>query len=195
MVYIMLPGAACRLPHYGICAFVVSKLGLSGTDRVGSIGLPGAQLSLIQALEGATQARSTPLVTVIVSGGPVVDPWMATSTAGWLWLSYFGQDGSGVGEIIFGDASPSGRLPFTMPTDATSFGDITDYSMTSGPNGRTYRYWRYDSPGSWPVFPYAFGLSYAKLALGAATSTLFCTISHVVLSFMPPRARRAVHSS
>ena len=136
-----------------------------GTDRIGSIGLPGVQLELIQALEGATRPRSTPLVTVIVSGGPVVDPWMAASKAGWLWLSYFGQDGSGVGEIIFGDASPSGRLPFTMPSDAASFGDITDYSMTSGPHGRTYRYWRYDSPGSWPVFPFAYVVSAWELIL------------------------------
>ena len=121
------------------------------TDR-GSFELPGVQLQLIQALHSATAARATPVVAVIVSGGPVSEPWMASANAsrlGWLWVSYFGQDGGGIADVIAGAYSPSGRLPFTMPVDTTQVGDIEDYDMRGPPYGRTYRYLRY--PSSAPV--------------------------------------------
>ena len=119
------------------------------TDR-GSFELPGVQLALIQALHNATAARLTPVVAVIVSGGPVSEPWMASANAsrlGWLWVSYFGQDGAGVADVIAGAYSPSGRLPFTMPVDTSQVGDITDYDMRGPPFGRTYRYLRYPTSG------------------------------------------------
>mmetsp|Transcript_23235 Transcript_23235/g.69683 ORF Transcript_23235/g.69683 Transcript_23235/m.69683 type:complete len:734 (-) Transcript_23235:164-2365(-) len=151
-------------------------------DRTASIGLPGVQLKLIQLL----QATGTPVAVVVVSGGPVVEPWLTTAPVAWVWLSYFGQDGTGVAEILFGKEAPSGLLPFTMPIDADQYGDIKDYSMTSGPNGRTYRYWRY-APSSLsanvsaPVFPFGYGLTYATysvgdLALNAPTATLNTTV-------------------
>ena len=114
-----------------------------GTDR-GSFALPGVQLQLIQALHNATSASGVPVVVVIVSGGPVSEPWMSNqSRLGWLWASYFGQDGAGIADVIAGAYSPSGRLPFTMPFDATQVGDIADYDMRGPPFGRTYRYLRY----------------------------------------------------
>jgi hypothetical protein len=119
------------------------------TDR-GDFALPGVQLALVQALHDATAARATPVVAVIVSGGPVSEPWMASANAsrlGWLWVSYFGQAGDGVADVISGAYSPSGRLPFTMPVDTSQVGDITDYDMRGPPYGRTYRYLRYPSGG------------------------------------------------
>jgi len=108
-----------------------------GTDRISNMGHPGVQLELIKAL----QAAGKPLVVVTVSGGPVAEPFLAdpaTEHTAWLWLSYFGQDGGPVAEVIFGQYSPSGRTPFSVAMSAEQLGDITDYSMTSG-HGRTYR--------------------------------------------------------
>jgi hypothetical protein len=59
------------------------------------------QLDLIKALH----ATGKPLAVVTVSGGPVVEPFLAgpaTQNTAWLWLSYFGQDGGGVADVIFG---------------------------------------------------------------------------------------------
>ena len=55
----------------------------------------------------------------------------------WPWLSYFGQDGTGVAEVIFGEYSPSGRLPFTVPTGPAQLGDIAEYvcAAAAGPAG------------------------------------------------------------
>jgi beta-glucosidase-like glycosyl hydrolase len=114
------------------------------TDRA-DFTLPGAQLALVQALAGAAaaQGRAVPVAVVIVSGGPVSEPWLASRAApnlAWLWVSYFGQDGGGVADVLLGTESPSGRLPFTMPVDTSQIGPITDYSMRGPPFGRTYRY-------------------------------------------------------
>lgn len=81
----------------------------------------------------------------VVSGGPVSELWLASPAAaaarvGWVWVSYFGQDGGGVADVLLGAYSPSARLPFTMPYDTTQVGPITDYDMRSPLYGRTYRY-------------------------------------------------------
>ena len=113
------------------------------TDR-DDFALPGVQLQLIQDLYRATAARGAPVAVVVISGGPVSEPWMArASRLGWLWVSYMGQAGDGVADVIAGTYSPSGRLPFTMPVDLSQIGDISDYDMRGPPFGRTYRYLRY----------------------------------------------------
>jgi beta-glucosidase len=114
------------------------------TDR-GDFTLPGPQLALVQALASAAAAqnRSVPVAVVTVSGGPLSEPWLVSRTApnlAWVWVSYFGQDGGGVADVILGAYSPSGRLPFTVPVDTGQIGPITDYSMRGPPFGRTYRY-------------------------------------------------------
>ena len=69
-------------------------------------------------------------------------------------VSYFGQDGGGVADVIFGSYAPSGRLPFSVPVGPEQLGDIADYAMQSG-YGRTYRYNRYtnSSARQSPLFP------------------------------------------
>ena len=127
------------------------------TDRA-DFALPGVQLALIQALASAAgaQGRGVPLAVVVISGGPVSEPWLASQQApnlAWLWVSYFGQDGGGIADVLLGAYSPSGRLPFTMPVDASQLGPITDYAMRSGPFGRTYRYLAPSTSDGYSVLP------------------------------------------
>ena len=64
-------------------------------------------------------------------------PWEAGHLPAILQAWYPGeQGGRAVGEILFGDVNPSGRLPLTFYASTADLPDFTDYSMTN----RTYRY-------------------------------------------------------
>jgi beta-glucosidase len=76
-----------------------------------------------------------------------------------LWVGYPGeQGGSAVGEILFGAANPSGRLPVTFPASESDVPDFADYRL----QGRGYRYATVD-----PLYPFGFGLSYTRFRYGA----------------------------
>ena len=154
-----------------------------GTDRVGSIALPGKQLELIQAVH----AVGKPLVAVTINGGPVAEPFLANAPKlAWVWSSYFGQDGRGIADVLFGDVPFSGALPFTVPQLASDFGNIADYSMNAAPHGKTYRYWRYSNASSIPMFPFAFGLGLAELSFESlrlsSAQKMHCPPGHVCVT-------------
>lgn len=46
-------------------------------DRLGTLDLPGSQLPLLQALVAA--APHTPVVLVLLNGGPLSSPWAYTN--------------------------------------------------------------------------------------------------------------------
>ena len=69
---------------------------------------------------------------------------------------YPGQEGGlALGDVIFGDAVPSGRLPITFPVTEKTLPAYEDYSM----KGRTYRYMSDNI-----MFPFGYGLSYTTFA-------------------------------
>eukprot|EP00658_Telonema_sp_P-2_P027861 TRINITY_DN21452_c0_g1_i6.p1 TRINITY_DN21452_c0_g1~~TRINITY_DN21452_c0_g1_i6.p1 ORF type:complete len:658 (+),score=101.37 TRINITY_DN21452_c0_g1_i6:164-2137(+) len=139
-----------------------------GTDRTDDIGLPGVQLALIKEL----QRVGKPMAAVVISGGPVSEPTMARMPGlAWAWISYFGQDGRGIADVLFGDTNPSGRLPFTIPSNLSQLGDIHDYSLTAAPYGKTYRYLAYSQPAAVPLFAFGAGLSYSSFETTIATNT------------------------
>ncbi|MFI6088333.1 glycoside hydrolase family 3 C-terminal domain-containing protein [Streptomyces sp. NPDC051218] len=79
-----------------------------GHDRT-SLTLPGRQDELVAAVAAANPRT----VVVVNSGGPVELPWR--EQAGALLLSWFpGQEaGTGLADVLFGQAEPGGRLPTT----------------------------------------------------------------------------------
>jgi len=125
------------------------------TDR-DTLQLPGGQLKLINLLINLNK----PTAIIIVSGSPIAEPTIVEQNqAALLWVSYFGQSGDALAEILFGLVVPSGCLPFTIPQDTSQLSPIEDYSMTKSP-GRTYRYLDYQLAP--PLFPFGYGLSYSK---------------------------------
>ena len=65
------------------------------------------------------------------------------------------QGGRAIANLLFGDYSPSGRLPVTFYAGVDQLPDFCDYSMKN----RTYRYF-----AGTPEFPFGFGLSYTAFA-------------------------------
>jgi beta-glucosidase len=125
------------------------------TDR-STLTLPGGQLKLIQLLMKLNKS----FAILIISGSPISEPLIVSENrAALLWISYFGQSGDAIADILFGLSVPSGRLPFTIPMNTSQMLPIDDYSMNKSP-GRTYRYLDYNKAP--PLFPFGYGLSYSK---------------------------------
>jgi beta-glucosidase len=115
-----------------------------------SIELPQVQEGLVQAL----YKTGKPMVMVNCSGSDVAFPWEAEHLPAILQAWYPGESGGrAVGEILFGDVNPSGRLPMTFYRATTDLPAFTNYSMAD----RTYRYFN-----GTPLYAFGHGLSYTE---------------------------------
>lgn len=128
-------------------------------DRV-NITLSDVQIKLLQAVATA----GTPVALVLINGGQLAVPWAKSSkeVCAIVEAFYPGQmGGDALASVLYGDVSPSGRLPYTMyDSDFTERRpNIGDMSLSTG-GGLTYQY--YDGT---PLWPFGFGLSYTTFAL------------------------------
>jgi len=143
------------------------------------LSLPGRQEELIRRVA----AGGKPTVVVLVGGSAItMSSWLDASSAvidAW----YPGeQGGAAVADVLFGDTSPSGRLPVTFPVSEGQLPLYYDHK----PTGRGDDY--LDLTGM-PLFPFGFGLSYTTFAYSAltiepatidpaGTATVSCTITN-----------------
>ncbi len=99
---------------------------------------------------------------VLLMAGSAIDLSEAQARADAVLLTWYPGAGGGraVAELLFGEASPSGKLPVTFYKNSAlgEMPDFTDYAMT----GRTYRYY-----GGTPLYPFGYGLTYGKCSLVA----------------------------
>jgi beta-glucosidase len=132
----------------------VSYPGFKGGDRT-DIQLPEVQRNCLKALKAAGKK----VIFVNCSGSAIGMVPETESCAAILQAWYGGESGGqAVGDVLFGDYNPSGKLPVTFYKDTTQLGDFEDYSM----KGRTYRYM------SDPLFQFGYGLSYTSFSIGIA---------------------------
>ena len=123
--------------------------GFSGGDRT-SINLPAVQTEFLKALK----ATGKPIVFVMMTGSAIAIPWEEENIPAILNAWYGGEAaGTAVADVLFGDYSPSGKLPVTFYKSDSDLPPFEDYSMAN----RTYRYFKGD-----PLYPFGFGLSYTK---------------------------------
>jgi beta-glucosidase len=107
----------------------------------------------IEYLERLNVGHDNPIITVVIGGSPIDLSRVHELSDAVLMAWYPGQEGgNAVADVIFGNASPSGRLPLTFPKSLEQIPDYTDYSM----QGRTYRYMDEE-----PMYPFGFGLNYS----------------------------------
>ncbi len=112
--------------------------------------LPESQRILLQKL----RETGKPLVVVLAAGSAVN---IECDCDALLDMWYPGQyGGKALARLIFGDVSPSGRLPVTFYKSAEGLPPFEDYSM----KGRTYRYC--DSENV--LYPFGYGLSYQSFS-------------------------------
>jgi len=136
-----------------------------GFDRK-SLNLPEGQDELVTAIAQAN--RNT--IVVINAGSPVAMPWIGQVPAV-LTMWYGGQEGGhAIASVLFGDFTPSGKLPVTFPArieDTPAYGHYPGQNLhTEYAEGIYVGYRHYDQGGIVPLFPFGHGLSYTKFDYG-----------------------------
>jgi beta-glucosidase len=117
-------------------------------DR-GSLDLVGRQMDLVRAV----LATGRPTIVLLINGAPLAVPEMARAVPAILEGFYLGEEtGTAVADVLFGDMSPAGRLPVSVPRDA---GQLPVY-YNHKPSAR--RPQLFEEPG--PLWPFGFGLTY-----------------------------------
>ncbi len=127
------------------------------------LGLTGLQQRLVEEV----WATGTPCVVVLVNGRVMALPWIASHVPALLEAWIPGEEGGrAIADVLFGAASPSGRLPVTLPR---SVGQVPLYharkwsaAPVEGPFSPDY----VDLEAS-PLFPFGFGLGYTSFDYGA----------------------------
>src|SRR5947209_11593142 len=77
-----------------------------------TLGLPGVQEQLLEAVQGT----GTPVVLVVMSGRPLAVAWAAEHVPAIVQAWQLGvETGHALADVLFGDVSPSGKLPVTVP--------------------------------------------------------------------------------
>ncbi|HWS47541.1 MAG TPA: glycoside hydrolase family 3 C-terminal domain-containing protein, partial [Acidimicrobiia bacterium] len=155
--------AAARSADVAVC-FVGGRSGLmpdctSGEFRdAGSLALPGVQEDLVEAVV----ATGTPTIVVIVSGRVHALPWIAEHADALLYAWCPGeQGGAAIANVLFGEASPSGRLPISLPRRA---GQVPVHHDVRAGGGRSAIFGDYIDGASGPLFEFGFGLGYTTFA-------------------------------
>jgi beta-glucosidase len=123
-----------------------------------TIDLPGRQLELLQAVT----ATGKPVVLVLLNGRPLDITWAAQNVPSILEAWYPGSEGgNAIADLLFGDAVPGGKLPFTWIKNAGQIPFYYSHNLTQNPSEQEKRYWNEKGV---PLYPFGYGLSYTTFA-------------------------------
>ncbi len=121
-----------------------------------SLELPGRQLEMLKAVV----ATGTPVVLLVMNGRPLDLRWATGNVSAILEIWYPGtQGGTAVANLLFGDVSPGGKLPFSWPRTVGQLPMFYAHTRSHDPDAQGRRYW---DEASTPLFPFGFGLSYGR---------------------------------
>ncbi|MDQ1521545.1 MAG: beta-glucosidase, partial [Actinomycetota bacterium] len=136
-----------------------------GHDRT-TLQLPGGQDELVERVLAANPRTAV----VVNAASPIAMEW-ADQAAAVMQVWFPGEElGNALTDVLFGDVSPSGKLPTTIPERLE---DTPAFNYYPGHDGKAeygegllmgYRW--YDTRGVEPHYPFGFGLSYTTFAFG-----------------------------
>lgn len=152
-----------------VVAIVGERTGWVGNNTAGEgqstsePRLPGNQEALIRALA----ATGTPVISVIVSGRPLLLEQVAKYSAAVLLAPLLGEEGGrAIGDVLVGTVNPSGKLPSTFPRNAGQIPMYHGHKFGSGydhPTGIRHGY--NDVASQTPLYAFGHGLSYTTFDL------------------------------
>lgn len=152
-----------------VIAVLGERTGWVGTNTAGEgqstaePRLPGNQDKLVATLA----AIGTPIVSVLVSGRPLVVPELAAASSAVLLAPLLGEEaGTTIAETLFGHVNPSGKLPSSFPRSVGQIPIFHGHHFGSGydhPTGTRHGYG--DLSDQSPLYPFGHGLSYSTFTV------------------------------
>jgi beta-glucosidase len=143
------------------------------------MSLPNGQDALIAAVAAANPHT----IVVLETGGPVTTPWL--DKVGAVMEAWYPGSGGGeaIARLLYGEASPSGRLPETFPASEAQLprpelpgAKPTGSGLLTGPDaapitvtyseGSDVGYRWFARTGAKPLFPFGWGLTYTSFRYG-----------------------------
>jgi beta-glucosidase len=170
-------GSRTLLPLWKPVAQLVARITSQASARQGGdfaagdrtdLRLPAEQVALIRHVAAANPRT----VVVLMGGGGLLTREWHDAVPGLLLLWYPGQEGGhALADVLLGRVSPSGRLPFSLPSSA-------DQLPPFEPRARriVYDLWhgyrRLGRDGEAAAFPFGYGLSYGQFETTEPSVTL-----------------------
>jgi beta-glucosidase len=125
------------------------------------LGLPGVQQQLLEAVA----ATGTRVVLVLMNGRPLALPWAAEHVPAILETWFLGiETGNAVADVLFGDVSPSGKLPVSFPRTVGQIPIYYNHKNTGRPPAVDKFTSKYLDVPITPLYPFGYGLSYTTFA-------------------------------
>lgn len=118
-----------------------------------------------QALAEAVIAAGRCVAVVLFTGRPLSIDWLAANAPAILVAWYPGVEaGHALADVLFGDFSPSGRLPVTFPRTVGQVPIYYDHKNTGRPPSATEQNTSKYIDAPWtPLYPFGHGLSYSQI--------------------------------
>ena len=119
-----------------------------------------------EALVRAVAAANPRTVVAVVAGSAVLmGAWIESAPA--VVQAWYGgmEGGAALADVLLGIADPTGRLPFSVPTDESHLPPF-DREAEAVTYDAWHGWWRLERDGHEPAFPFGFGLTYTDFALG-----------------------------
>jgi beta-glucosidase len=135
------------------------------------LDLPGNQEQLLEQVVAAGK----PVVLLVFSGRPLVLDWAAKHVSAIVEAWFPGTEaGNAIADVLYGDVSPSGKLPMSFPravgqeplyyNQFPTGRPAKGIDLSKPPGGDSRFFSRYiDVPNS-ALFPFGFGLSYSTFS-------------------------------
>lgn len=124
-------------------------------DKI-DLQLPQVQRDLMEAVK----ETGKPVVLCLMAGSDIDLSYASEHFDAVLQLWYPGaQGGKAAAKVLFGEVSPSGKLPVTFYKSLDELPEFTDYRMA----GRTYRYMKGKAQ-----YPFGYGLTYGDVCVTGA---------------------------